>query len=84
MQLIRFIRGLSPYPGARIIQNNKIIKILNADNSKNIKGEKGKIFHFKNKLILNNNFEESIEITEIQVEGKKKMLTKDFIKGNTL
>ena len=83
-QLIRFIRGLSPYPGARIIQNNKIIKILNANSSKNIKGEKRKIFHFKNKLILNNNFEESIEITEIQVEGKKKMLTKDFIKGNTL
>ena len=26
-QLIRFIRGLSPYPGARIIQNNKIIKM---------------------------------------------------------
>ena len=83
-QLIRFIRGLSPYPGARIIQNNKIIKILNANSSKNIKGEKRKIFHFKNKLILNNNFEKSIEITEIQVEGKKKMLTKDFIKGNTL
>ena len=83
-QLIRFIRGLSPYPGARIIQNNKIIKILNANSSKNIKGEKRKIFHFKNKLILNNNFEESIEITEIQLEGKKKMLTKDFIKGNTL
>ena len=83
-QLIRFIRGLSPYPGARIIQNNKIIKILNATSNKNIKGEKGKIFHFKNKLILNNNFEESIEITKIQVEGKKKMLTKDFIKGNTL
>ena len=83
-QLIKFIRGLSPYPGARIIQNNKIIKILNATSSKNIKGEKGKIFHFKNKLILYNNFEESIEITEIQVEGKKKMLTKDFIKGNTL
>ena len=83
-QLIRFIRGLSPYPGARIFQNNKIIKILNANSSKNIKGEKRKIFHFKNKLILNNNFEESIEITEIQVEGKKKMLTKDFIKGNTL
>ena len=83
-QLIRFIRGLSPYPGARIFQNNKIIKILNANSSKNIKGEKRKIFHFKNKLILNNNFKESIEITEIQVEGKKKMLTKDFIKGNTL
>ena len=83
-QLIRFIRGLSPYPGARIFQNNKIIKILNANSSKNIKGEKRKIFHFKNKLILNNNFEESIEITEIQLEGKKKMLTKDFIKGNTL
>ena len=83
-QLIRFIRGLSPYPGARIFQNNKIIKILNANSSKNIKGEKRKIFHFKNKLILNNNFEKSIEITEIQVEGKKKMLTKDFIKGNTL
>ena len=83
-QLIRFIRGLSPYPGARIIQNNKIIKILNANSSKNIKGEKRKIFHFKNKLILNNNFKESIEITKIQVEGKKKMLTKDFIKGNTL
>ena len=82
--MIRFIRGLSPYPGARIIQNNKIIKILNANSSKNIKGEKGKIFQFKNRLILNNNFEESIEITEIQVEGKKKMLTKDFIKGNTL
>jgi len=84
IKLIRFIRGLSPYPGARIIQNNKIIKILNANSSKNIKGEKGKIFQFKNRLILNNNFEESIEITEIQVEGKKKMLTKDFIKGNTL
>ena len=83
-QLIRFIRGLSPYPGARIFQNNKIIKILNANSSKNIKGEKRKIFHFKNKLILNNNFKESIEITKIQVEGKKKMLTKDFIKGNTL
>ena len=83
-KIISIIRGLSPYPGARIIQNNKIIKLLNAKKCKKINGIKSKIFHSGDKLILNNNFGESIEITEIQVEGKKKMLTKDFIKGNKL
>ena len=83
-KIISIIRGLSPYPGARIIQNNKIIKLLNAKKSKKINGIKSKIFHSGDKLILNNSFGESIEITEIQVEGKKKMLTKDFIKGNKL
>ena len=83
-KIISIIRGLSPYPGARIIQNNKIIKLLNAKKCKKINGIKSKIFHSGDKLILNNSFGESIEITEIQVEGKKKMLTKDFIKGNKL
>ena len=83
-KIISIIRGLSPYPGARLYQNNKIIKILNAKKSTKINGIKSKIFHSGDKLILNNNFGESIEITEIQVEGKKKMLTEDFIKGNKL
>jgi methionyl-tRNA formyltransferase len=83
-KIIRMIRGLSPYPGARLNQNNKIIKILNAKKSKKIKGTKNEIFHSGDKLIFNNTFGESIEITEIQLEGKKKMFTKDFVKGNQL
>ncbi len=77
------IRGLSPYPGAFTYLNEKVIKIFSAaieeTNTTEAVGTfvtDGKSFL---KFIATNGY---ISCNEIQLEGKKRMLIADFLRGN--
>ena len=76
------IRGLSPYPTAWTKLNNKKLKVF-----KSIKIEEthdkqiGEIVSDKKnffKIAVNSGF---IQIEELQLEGKKRMIIKDFLRG---
>lgn len=82
--IVRLVNGLSPYPGARIIFKNKNYKILKAIKSNTYHNNRKQMFEIDNKIILNNNLGESIDVIMIQVEGKKVMSSSDFIRGNKI
>ena len=75
-----FLLGMNPIPGAWCYLDDKILKLFrcNISESKNLKpGEY---------IIEDNNFyiqtaDKSLEITELQLEGKKAMKTVDFLAG---
>lgn len=75
------IRGLSPYPTAWTHLEDKILKIYKANKTiENHSKALGSVEITKDKMIFfcKNG---SIEITEMQLEGKRKMHTSDFLKG---
>ena len=87
-QIINFIRGLSPYPGAWTVWKNhlnlKIFAVSIPENQKNqwsnIPGEmksNGKDLHVR----TGDNW---LSIDELQLEGKGRMRTSEFLKGNKL
>ncbi|MAK06979.1 MAG: methionyl-tRNA formyltransferase [Marinoscillum sp.] len=81
---INIIHGLSPYPGAIINHKNKSYKIFSARSSKYVTNKKVGLFINDNKIFFNNEMKESIEILEIQAEGKKRMNAYEYVKGNKL
>jgi methionyl-tRNA formyltransferase len=76
------IRGLSPFPGAFTTLNGKILKIYRSE--KEITATKINAGEFETdgknflKFACGNGF---IHIKELQLEGKKKNLIEDFLKG---
>ncbi|RLC38307.1 methionyl-tRNA formyltransferase, partial [Candidatus Falkowbacteria bacterium] len=78
----RFIRAMSPWPGSYSLINTKILKILEAKN-KLLKTNKYKI----GEIFLYNGFpaiqcgKDALIIEILQLEGKKEISGKDFIKG---
>jgi len=74
------INGLNPQPGAWFEYEGSRFKIWKAKIS-NISGRPGEVI--KENLILGCK-EKSIEVIQIQKEGKKKLLTNDFIKGTLI
>lgn len=78
------IRGLSPYPGAFTMLNNKTLKIFKAEkiNSMHNKG----VGHVESdgKFFLRFYCPDGwIDCKEIQLEGKKRMQVEDFLRGNS-
>ncbi|WP_395092430.1 methionyl-tRNA formyltransferase [Vaginella massiliensis] len=75
------IRGLSPYPAAWTKINGKSAKILKGKiSTETILGEPYHLQYNKNQLFVL--LPDGVyEIEEIQPEGKKRMLAKDFING---
>lgn len=82
MEIFNLIRGLSPYPAAFTELENKKLKIFKAE--KIITNHKAKAGSFETD---GKNFlrfaciDGFINITELQLEGKKKMNTADFLRG---
>ncbi len=80
--VFNLIRGLSPYPGAFTYLHGKQLKICKAN--KEIKEVSVAPGHFETdqktflRVACTNGY---ISITELQLEGKKKMLTEDFLRG---
>lgn len=83
--IYNFIRGLSPYPGSFTFYNGKILKIFKTgfpiDSSKKtvpgrITAEAGKVFIETGDSML--------EISDLQLEGKKRMNISDFLRGNDI
>ena len=83
-EIIRLIKGLSPYPGAKLNFDNKNYKIIDCKKSDINYSNKRVMFVENNKLYFNNIKNETIEILELQAEGKKIMKSSDFLRGNKL
>ncbi len=82
VELRNFIRGLSPYPGAWTHLNGKFFKILDARiAAKNLSA--GEIRIEVDKVYIGT-ADGSIEILQLQAEGKRRMKTEDYLKGNTI
>ncbi len=81
-EIFNLIRGLSPFPGAFTIFNNKILKIFKADKYSTLNsGVPGEI-ETDNKTYLRFTCNDGyIYAKEIQLEGKKRMTIEDFLKG---
>ena len=84
VEIVRLIKGLSPYPGAKLNFKNKNYKIIDCKKSDVNYSSKSIMFVENNKLYFNNFKNESIEILELQAEGKKIMKSSDFLRGNKL
>ncbi|UXS74865.1 methionyl-tRNA formyltransferase [Staphylococcus chromogenes] len=80
--IFNHIRGLSPWPVASTRFDDKVIKIYAADIVKDITGEAGKIIGTtKKQIIVGTGSSESIALKEIQLAGKKRMPTANFLSG---
>ncbi len=80
-----FIRGLSPYPGAWTLLNNKTFKIFKTEVLPDqLNSEVGQ-FKTDNKTYLYlQTSQGSISVTELQPEGKKRMSIVEFFRGNKI
>jgi methionyl-tRNA formyltransferase len=81
-EVFNLIRGLSPYPGAFTYLDSKMLKVYRAKKEIAVHKEApasyqtdGKSFL---KFVCNNGF---IAVTDIQLEGKKRMSVEDFLRG---
>lgn len=82
-QIYNFIRGLSPYPAAWAILNNNNFKIFDTELNKTnlVIGE----VDSDNKTYIKVGCENgSLLIKELQLQGKKRMKTEDFLRGNNI
>jgi len=85
-QIIHFIHGLSPYPGAWIELEHiekgekKLFKIFKATLLAKASNPSIELFIDQKRLILKHTFAD-IELIEVQLQGKRKMLSKEFIAG---
>jgi len=79
-----FIRGLSPYPGAWTSLNGKVLKIYDAQLTE-IRSEQPGHLAVKNKTELEIGCSDfKLSIKEIQLEGKRRMQTEEFLRGYTI
>lgn len=79
------IRGLSPFPGAFTYVNDKLLKIYRSEMElTDINKTIGTLLSDDKtfvKFACSNGY---IKVLELQLEGKKRMKTEDFLKGNKL
>lgn len=82
-EVFNLIRGLSPYPTAFTFLNGKQLKIFKAEKVKKTVSSVPGSFETDHKTFLHfacsNGY---ISILELQLEGKKKMLIADFLRGH--
>lgn len=79
----RLIRGLSPWPSAYSTLNGRTIKIWSADTKEDsVSGENGEIIKVETDKIFVKCGEGVLVIKELQPEGKKRMNTDAFLRGN--
>ena len=80
-----FIRGLSPYPGAYTYVNNKSLKIFKVEKEISSHNETpGKLITDNKSYLKFTTLDGYINIKELQSEGKRRMSTPDFLRGNNL
>ncbi len=83
-QLRDFVRGLSPYPGAWTIHNDKKIKIYQVEVVEDVvAGEVGELRQVGQNILVSTKGG-VLEVKELQAEGKRRMKTEDFLRGNAL
>jgi methionyl-tRNA formyltransferase len=80
--IYNLIRGLSPYPAAFTYLNDKMLKIYKAKKETGSSPkEPGAVETDKKTYLKFACTDGYIHVTELQVEGKKKMMAEEFLKG---
>jgi methionyl-tRNA formyltransferase len=83
MDVYNLIRGLNPYPAAYVYHNDKQIKIYNCKvenlDLKNV--VPGRVIETSKYDFKVSCAQGSISINEVQLQGKRRMLVKDFFNG---
>ncbi len=81
-QVLNFIRGLSPYPGAYTFFDNRTVKIFRAHKeTANIISEPGAHYTDGHSRLIYAAENGNIAIDELQIEGKKRMTVEEFLRG---
>ncbi len=84
-EVYNLVRGLSPYPGALTQLNGKILKIYRAEKIMKTVAETPGTFVSDNQTHIDVACTDGyLRLTEIQLEGKKKMAVADFLRGNKI
>ncbi|NQU18219.1 MAG: methionyl-tRNA formyltransferase [Candidatus Saganbacteria bacterium] len=79
------IRALIPWPTAHTFYHGKMLKLLNSEIILEKKGETGGVLEIvKNKGFIIACQDAGLLITEVQLEGKRKMKASEFISGHKL
>ncbi len=84
-EINNFIRGLSPHPGAWTKLGQKILKIFKIETVEpDFKGEAGNFDTHQNTELKFLTLDGMIRVLELQVEGKKRMTTQEYFRGNKI
>lgn len=81
VEIERLIRGLNPWPSAYTKLNGKTLKIWDADVLEGKNETPGKIVNITKDQIWISTGEGILAVNELQLEGKKRMNTEDFLRG---
>ncbi|WP_370087937.1 methionyl-tRNA formyltransferase [Ekhidna sp.] len=77
-----FIRGLSPYPAAWSVLHDKTVKIFDVrKSSEGTNKPIGEFYSDGKNFIRVNTKDGTLDITDLQLEGKKRMKVQDFLRG---
>lgn len=79
-----FIRGLSPYPGAWTLLNNKTYKIFSTEIVKDLEIIPGQWKTDNKTYFYVGTSEGTLSIKQLQPEGKKRMTIEEFFRGNKI
>ena len=79
-----WVRGLSPYPSMYTTFNGKILKVFKTFVENGPQCKPGVVFQINNDSILVGTGNGLLGLLEIQLEGKKKLFIRDFLKGNPI
>jgi methionyl-tRNA formyltransferase len=82
-EIVGRLRGFQPWPGAITQFRGKAMKIMQAHVSEESAGmgEPGTLLVKVGRLYVHSGARSSLEIVEVQPEGKKRMSSADFIHG---
>lgn len=84
-EIYDFVRGLSPYPAAWTVLNGKSFKIFEIEkHQESMAGSPGDVQSNGKDEILVKTGDGVVRILELQLQGKKRMLSMDFLRGNTI
>jgi len=80
-----FVRGLSPYPAAWAEIGGKSFKVFDTEMvRKSMDGEPGTFETDGKKVLFVRAGDGAIKITDLQLQGKKRMKIEDFLRGNKI
>lgn len=81
--IVNRVRGLNPFPGAYSILDGKIVKLWSSRYGKSkINAKSGEIINIYQDGIGVKTIDGEVIITELQVEGRKRMTVESFLRGN--
>lgn len=84
-EIHNLIRGLSPFPGAFTTLNNKTFKIYQSSKERtNVSEETGKIITDNKTFLKFACADGFVYALDVQLEGKKRMLIGEFLRGNKI